>query len=321
MNSEVWELYETINSSFKDDMIKCDIDEKEKCLNCDETDYLINDGEMIVCTSCGVENNKIIDYNPEWRFYGSDDNKRSSDPNRCGMPTNQIISESSLSTVITGHGFEVYRKLNSWNGLTYKEKSLISIINKIAQKASVGNVPQSIIDATMKMYQIISKDYIKRGTSRESLIAACFFNALKDNNLIRSNEEVAKLFEIKSKKLSKGCNEFAELMFAKDKDYVKKMRPIEPKDLIERFCSIMDLDERFINIGARISILVDKLGICQENNPKSIAVGCIYFISQNYDLGFSKKEIADQCHTSEVTVSNTYNQMSKFKKYLLPKEK
>jgi len=321
MNSEVWELYETINSSFKDDIIKCDIDEKEKCLNCDETDYLINDGEMIVCTSCGVENNKIIDYNPEWRFYGSDDNKRSSDPNRCGMPTNQIISESSLSTVITGHGFEVYRKLNSWNGLTYKEKSLISIINKIAQKASVGNVPQSIIDATMKMYQIISKDYIKRGTSRESLIAACFFNALKDNNLIRSNEEVAKLFEIKSKKLSKGCNEFAELMFAKDKDYVKKMRPIEPKDLIERFCSIMDLDERFINIGARISILVDKLGICQENNPKSIAVGCIYFISQNYDLGFSKKEIADQCHTSEVTVSNTYNQMSKFKKYLLPREK
>ena len=171
------------------------------------------------------------------------------------------------------------------------------------------------------MYQIISKDYIKRGTSRESLIAACFFNALKDNGLIRSNEEVAKLFEIKSKKLSKGCNEFAELMFAKDKDYVKKMRPIEPKDLIERFCSLMDLDEKFIKIGTRISVLVDKLGICQENNPKSIAVGCIYFISQNYDLGFSKKEIADQCHTSEVTVSNTYNQMNKFKKYLLPKEK
>lgn len=320
MNKEIWELYETINSSFEKDN-SIDSNSKEKCFNCEEFDYLINDGEMIVCTNCGVENNRIIDYNPEWRFYGSDDNKRSSDPNRCGMPTNQIISESSLSTVITGHGFEVYRKLNSWNGLTYKEKSLISIINKIAQKASVGNVPQSIIDATMKMYQIISKDYIKRGTSRESLIAACFFNALKDNNLIRSNEEVAKLFDIKSKKLSKGCNEFAELMFAKDKDYVKKMRPIEPKDLIERFCSIMDLDEKFITIGARISILVDKLGICQENNPKSIAVGCIYFMSQNYDLGFNKKEIADQCHTSEVTVSNTYNQMTKFKKYLLPKEK
>jgi len=321
MTDNIWDLYDTINSSLNVESLVSEEINKENCVNCNESDYLINDGEMIVCTNCGVENNRIIDYNPEWRFYGSDDNKRNSDPNRCGMPTNQIISESSLSTVILGHGFEVYRKLNSWNGLTYKEKSMISILNKIAAKANIGNVPQSIIDATMKMYQIISKDYIKRGTSRESLIAACFFNALKDNGLIRSNEEVAKLFEIKSKKLSKGCNEFAELMFAKDKDYVKKMRPIEPKDLIERFCSLMDLDEKFISIGHRISILVDKLGICQENNPKSIAVGCIYFISQNYELGFSKKEIADQCHTSEVTVSNTYNQMNKFKKYLLPKEK
>ena len=353
--TNIWNLYETIHSSIKinnifdlnvnddfDDTNNCEnsstsslsldvnnIDEdmnmnikpKNNCEYCGEIDSLMNDGEMIVCTSCGSENNRIIDYNPEWRFYGSDDNKRNSDPNRCGMPNNQILSESSLSTVILGRGFEIYRKLNTWNGLTYKEKSMISILNKIAAKANIGNVPQSIIDSTMKMYQIISKDYIKRGTSRESLIAACFFNALKDNGLIRSNEEVAKLFDIKSKKLSKGCNEFAELMFAKDKNYVKNMRPIEPKDLIERFCSLMDLDEKYIKIGAIISGRVDKFGICQENNPKSIAVGCIYFMSQNYDLGFSKKEIADHCHTSEVTVSNTYNQMNKFKKYLLPKEK
>ena len=59
--------------------------------------------------------------------------------------------------------------------------------------------------------------------------------------------------------------------------------------------------------------------VCFENNPKSIAVGCIYLISQNYELGFTKKEIAEQCHTSEVTVSNTYGQMVKFKKFLIPK--
>jgi transcription initiation factor TFIIIB Brf1 subunit/transcription initiation factor TFIIB len=324
MDSNLWDIYQEINLSYKN----CENIEKDpntnvelnnKCLYCKEKDFLITDGEMIVCTNCGVENDRIIDYNPEWRFYGSDDNRRSSDPNRCGMPMNQIISESSLSTVISGHGFEMYRKINTWNGLTYKEKSMITILNKITQKANIDNVPQSIIDATMKMYQIISKDYIKRGTSRESLIAACFFNALKDNNLIRSNEEVAKLFDIKSKKLSKGCNEFAELMFAKDKDYVKNMRPIDPGDLIERFCMLMDLDEKFIKIGNRVAILVDKLGICQENNPKSIAVGCIYFISQHYNLGFSKKEIADACHTSEVTVNNTFNQMNEYKKYLLPK--
>ena len=108
-------------------------------------------------------------------------------------------------------------------------------------------------------------------------------------------------------------------MFTKNKDYVKNMRPIESKDLIERFCVLLSIDESYAKVAIRAAILIDKLGICQENNPKSIAVGILYLISQNYNLGFSKKEIADNCKTSEVTVSNTYSQMLKFKKYLLPK--
>jgi transcription initiation factor TFIIIB Brf1 subunit/transcription initiation factor TFIIB len=215
MGSEIWSLFNEVNnsyktevdnfdentnlsSSFKNDSLK-DKDGNliEICYNCKKSDFLLMDGEMIVCTYCGVENESIIDYNAEWRYYGSDDNKRSSDPNRCGIPMNPIIPDSSLSTVILGKGFEVYRKLNSWNGLSYKQRSLIAILNKIATKANIDNVPQSIIDATMNMYKIISQDYIKRGASRESLIAACFFNALRDQGMIRSTEEVAKLFDIK----------------------------------------------------------------------------------------------------------------------------
>jgi transcription initiation factor TFIIIB Brf1 subunit/transcription initiation factor TFIIB len=293
---------------------------KDKCYNCLEDNSLISDSEMIVCIKCGYENESIIDYNPEWRYYGTDDNKRSSDPNRCCMTGNSMIPDTSLSTIVLGKGFEVYRKLNSWNGLSYKQRSLIGILNKIASKANIDNVPQSIIDSTMNMYKIISQDYIKRGASRESLIAACFFNALRDQGMIRSTDEIAKLFDIQSKKLSKGCNEFTELMFSKNKEYVKNMKPIESKDLIERFLKILDIEEIYIKVAIRAAVLIDKLGICQENNPKSIAVGVLYLLSQNYNLEFTKKEIAEQCKTSEVTVSNTYGQMQKFKKYLLPKE-
>ena len=334
MNTEIWDLYNEINNSFssasfesnnlkdnlKDDL-KDDLKENDKkiCFNCKQTDFLITDCEMVICTFCGAENDSIIDYHAEWRYYGSDDNKRSSDPNRCGIPSNPIIPDSSLSTIILGKGFEVFRKLNSWNGLSYKQRSLIAILNKIALKANIDNVPQSIIDATMNMYKIISQDYIKRGASRESLIAACFFNALRDQGLIRSTDEVAKLFDIKSKKLSKGCNEFTELMFSKNREYVKNMKPIESKDLIERFCTLLEINEDYIKIAITSAAIIDKLGLCQENNPKSIAVGVIYLISQHYNLGFTKKEIAEQCKTSEVTVTNTYGQMVKFKKYLLPK--
>jgi len=302
-----------LNKTIKKKEIKKDI-----CINCKQDGFLIVDSENIVCTFCGCENDSIIDTGAEWRYYGNDDNKRSSDPNRCGMPTNQHIQDTSLSTVILGKGYEVYRKLNSWNGLSYKQRSLMGILNKIALKANIDNVPQSIIDATMNMYKMISQDYIKRGASRESLIAACFFNAMRDQGMIRSPDEVAKLFDIKSKKLSKGCNEFTELMFIKNREYVKNMKPIESKDLIERFGIILDIEKEYIEIGVRIAILVDKLGICQENNPKSIAVGVLFLLSSTYNLNLTKKEIADNCKTSEVTVSNTYSQMAKFKKYLIP---
>ena len=323
MNSEIWNLYNEINNSF--DLKMEDVEDIKDnyniklCFNCKQKDYLMVDTEMIICTLCGAENDSIIDYQAEWRYYGTDDNKHSSDPNRCGVPSNPLIPDASLSTVILGKGFEVYRRLNSWNGLTYKQRSLIGILNKIALKANIDNVPQSIIDATMNMFKMISQDYIKRGASRESLIAACFFNALRDQGLVRSTEEIAKLFDIKSKKLSKGCNEFAELMFTKNKDYVKNMKPIESKDLVERFCISMNIEESYIKIAVKASILIDKLGICQENNPKSIAVGVLYLISQHYNLGFTKKEISETCKTSEVTVNNTYSQMLQFKKYLLPK--
>lgn len=89
----------------------------------------------MACEKCGAIGDMIIDYAQEWRYYGSNDNKRSSDPNRCGMPSNPLFDKPSLSTVILGRGFEKLRKMNSWNGITYKERRLIEILNMISNKA------------------------------------------------------------------------------------------------------------------------------------------------------------------------------------------
>ena len=48
MTDNIWELYDTINSSFKEENIIDSKPDKDKCLSCDESDFLINDGEMIV---------------------------------------------------------------------------------------------------------------------------------------------------------------------------------------------------------------------------------------------------------------------------------
>jgi transcription initiation factor TFIIIB Brf1 subunit/transcription initiation factor TFIIB len=128
-----------------------------QCVRCGSIGTLYNDNENVVCTSCGCDNGMILDSNPEWRFYGADDNRKSADPNRCGMPVNPYIKNGSLSIVILGRGFETYRKVNSWNGLTYRERSLMTILNMVMNKANIENVPQAIIDKTIFMYQTIIK--------------------------------------------------------------------------------------------------------------------------------------------------------------------
>ena len=79
MNTEFWNLYNEINESYKNidieegsfknnDLKDKDKDKnKDKCINCKETDYLITESEMIVCTFCGIENKRIIDQSVEWR--------------------------------------------------------------------------------------------------------------------------------------------------------------------------------------------------------------------------------------------------------------
>ena len=40
----------------------------------------------------------------------------------------------------------------------------------------------------------------------------------------------------------------------------------------------------------------------------------------HYDLEFSKKYVANQCHISEVTISKTCKKLEPFKKYLIPND-
>ncbi len=317
--SELEDDKEIINKSEK-----VEEEEEEECMLetycnvCKMKDSVINDDEMRVCINCGTEHGSIFDDSAEWRYYGNDDNKRGADPTRCGMPHNQILGISSLSTVVSGHGFEKYRKLSRWNGLTHKERELIRLLNELRRKCNIDNLPESVTEMTIHMWKTISEDYIKRGTSKESLYAACFVYALQDCGITRSTDDICKLFHIEQKKLTKGCSEFVELMYHKDKKYIKKnVTCVDTKDLCAQYAKLLDYPETPRQMSIRVAILVHKIGICTSSNPKSVSVGILYLISEHYKLGVTKKQISELCKVSDVTISNTYNQILKYKHFLI----
>ena len=92
----------------KTDSRRDSLDVNDRCIDCDSFDIVVLNGEVI-CRSCGSINDTVIDSHAEWRFYGSEDSKFS-DPTRCGLPTNELLPQSSLGSTIgfkPGESFEM----------------------------------------------------------------------------------------------------------------------------------------------------------------------------------------------------------------------
>jgi len=295
----------------------------EKCNNCPEGIVLPDEGRF-VCHSCGVDHGPIIDYSQEWRFYGSGDNKRRNDPTRCGMPVNDLLPESTTSTILLGRGNELYRRLHKWNQMTYKEKSLITDFNEFKDVCLKHNIPISVIDKTKILYKALRYDEklydMKRGTTKKGLMAACIYYSCKDKKISKSPKEISEIFDIKVNKVTNGIKDFKKLMYCKDQEYSKNMKASTPEEYIRFFGNKIGMSDKHIEITIYVSNAADLLGIVPENIPHSMAIGCIYFTIIHFNLEFNKKYVATKCQISEVTISKTCKKLEPFKKYLIPTE-
>jgi transcription initiation factor TFIIIB Brf1 subunit/transcription initiation factor TFIIB len=58
---------------------------------------------------------------------------------------------------------------------------------------------------------------------------------------------------------------------------------------------------------------LDDLEIVSENAPTSVAAGTIFYYCMTHTIEFSKKQIAEVCEVSEVTITKCYKRLLKYK--------
>ena len=104
LNDDIWGMFDDFNIGDNDIKDLIEVKDKEenisKCIdnNCNSTEFNLEDGNYI-CKKCNTLQEKYIDSQAEWRYYGHEDTK-TSDPTRCGMPTNDLLPQLSLGSVI-----------------------------------------------------------------------------------------------------------------------------------------------------------------------------------------------------------------------------
>lgn len=291
-------------------------DKEYRCSNCGEiNEYMLSDGDF-VCKKCFTLENRHIDGNAEWRYYGYDDNKMNN-PTRVGTPCNIFIPKSSLGTIIgtenvkkNGYEFQRIRRYQMFQSMPYKERSLLHVMESLNTSASNNGIPASIIEDAKMMYKTISDQKISRGDNRNGLIASSVYMSCKTNNVPRSAKEIAKMFNLNITTMTKGCKKFHDIMKLTTKSS-------DPYDFIVRFCSKLNKQD-IIELSQYVIKKAEEHSIVSENAPPSIAAGCIFLVSVCCNIGITKKDIAKACEISEVTINKCYKKLLKYKAYLFP---
>jgi len=297
----------------------------ETCSEC-HNDSLMNDKGIVYCMTCGVISDMVIDQSPEWRYYGGEDSK-GSNPTRCGFFSNSLLPVSSLGSVVSykwGESYEMkrIRQKHSWNAMPYKERSLYNVFTTISVRARNAGISDCIIQEAKIMYKLISENKISRGSNRKGLIASCIYIACKIKKVPRSAKEIADIFSIDIKSMTKGCKRFMEIININNIINNKNINLASSNstDFIHRFCSKMNISTELIKVCLYVCKKAEEYSLVCENTPPSIAAGTIYLISMVYGLNLSKKKISQMCKISEVTISKCYKRLKKYYTYILPKE-
>ena len=251
---------------------------KKKCVNCGSIDF-VNENNCIICNDCGLQfknaSNKINDMQQN----------SNNDSIEYLYNIDKMENMNTCSININSNNNKL-KKLQLWNRLKYIDRNFIDIINKVEEYCKNFDIDKSIIDNTkillhkyINIKGIDNKNIIFRGNNKISILAACLFYGAKLNENPRSVKEIAEIFKLKSKNITKGCKILLNV-FKFDNENKGTINKFDityskPYQFINRYKNNFNLSVQSIEIINNISIKIKLLNIVSDHQPKSIAAATL----------------------------------------------
>lgn len=231
---------------------------------------IVEENGFMCCTDCGIEINKNVYQEKEWRYYGQSDNKRVSDPNRVHI-----------------------RKLEERN--IFKDVENMGFSDKIVCYAN-------------QIYIQVTNGQIFRGNSRKSLIFACIFHSFKVNRMPQTHEKLLATFEITRKSALRGIK-YVNLHTPKDSEiHTTYITPINLVDeIMDKFSATPIHKAEVYELYSKIKNKSSKIN---RSRPQSIASGLVFAWICMKNLDISIKDFAKKTELSELTILKIAKEIS-----------
>jgi transcription initiation factor TFIIB len=280
------------------------------------------------CTNgkCGIMNRNILDYSPEWRFFGGND-KNGVDPTRCGNPINPLLKESSFACKIicdnrSSYEMKRIRKWTEWQSTPHKEKSLYDEFQFITIMAQNAGIPKIFIDYAMIVHKDISEQKMFRGMNRDGIKAASIYISCRLNGCQRTAYEISDIFKLDKKGATFGCSMAVTILnnIERNMDPSQKTEFVKttPMAFIDRYCSKLNFNTELTLLAKFVAEKMENDSIISENTPQSSAAGIVFFIAYECNQKISKSDIKNVCSVSEVTINKCFKKLNSIKLRLIP---
>jgi transcription initiation factor TFIIB len=301
---------------------------RERCDDCGSLVRITDEG-FTACSNpkCSIIYKDVLDHSAEWRFYNADGGQ-TSDPTRCGMPINPLLTESSYGCRVLCDGPSSYemrkiRRYSEWQAMPYREKAMYDEFQRITTVAHNNDIPKIIIDEALRHHKRVSEHKTFRGLNRDGVIAASVYVACRIHNCPRTAKEIASIFSLDITSATRGCknalviiNEIESDMTNSDKTTFCKTTP---NLFIERYCSKLSMNAELTQLCLFVASRIEKNQLIPENTPHSIAAGIVYFIAQTCALNISKRDVNRVSEISEVTINKCFKKLDAHLETLIPK--
>lgn len=284
----------------------------KKCPECGGINLFWNkDKGEIICRDCGlVVEDKMVDFNQEWREFDSDDGDKR---RRTGAPITYTQYDQGLGTEI-GRKADLYGldskdkskffRLRKWQYRisTAIERNLKLALAELKRVSSYLKIPKSVEEEAARIYTLAVQRGLVRGRSMESVVAGALYAACRRHEVPRTLDELSESSGIEKKEVGRTYRFIT-------RELGISIMPSNPADYIPRFSSGLKLSPETQSKSIEIIEQAQIKELTSGRGPTGIAAAGLYVAALINGEKRTQREVADIAGVTEVTIRNRYKEL------------
>lgn len=228
-------------------------------------------------------------------------------------PVNQLLFQTKNRVVISGGKNNYRRRQCKWDGISSSEAADNKLLNEIIGKfkrvpniIAYGTISNDDIANALLIYRFIKKIKQRRDPIKMGIIAKAFYWVSKDNHILYSANDLAKMFNIDKKYISKGnkiingyCQDYPEF------DNLIEKSPISANDIIDKIQ--YKFDKLVTNKDImELKVLANRIGetlTALKNTTRAVICGIFNIYCSQRIPTITKSMICEKMSISDSSIS------------------